>query len=38
LARADYNWELGESDSGFPPIRVTYLIGWPNKPFGASAD
>lgn len=38
VATAGYKWEIGESDAGFPPIRVTYLIGWPSKTLGEPAD
>jgi hypothetical protein len=37
LAGENYNWEIGESEAVFPPVRVTYLIGWPKDvPVGAA--
>ncbi|MGH9747476.1 MAG: class I SAM-dependent methyltransferase [Candidatus Acidiferrales bacterium] len=31
VAPADYQWEIGEENGGLIPIRVTYLIGFPQS-------
>lgn len=38
LAGENYNWEIGESEAVFPPVRVTYLIGWPKDVSVGAAD
>jgi hypothetical protein len=38
LAASGYEWEVGEHTGGMLPVRITYVVGWPQSLSAESAD
>jgi hypothetical protein len=38
LESRGYRWEIGEKIGGLLPVRITYLVGYPQNRFADTAD